>query len=139
MNYEQARQIGPTGPAPGKWNWTNANDGMSPNPFTVAPCRQPEPGKERCDHDTREEAERHHYDYERGQVRIVHIDLSTVRERRRCDVPGCSNWERYHAIWPGGYIVDSLCSRHSGADPTNGLAGPDLVHPFEPGLSVIHS
>lgn len=131
MNYEQARQVGPDGPAPGKWNWTNFNDGVADHPYTVEPCREPEPGKERCDHDTQEEAERHHWKHEVLHIRLVKLDLETLRERFRCDVEGCPNWEEYQAHWPGGYVVDHLCEEH--------YDGALTLHPFTPGMRLIHS
>jgi hypothetical protein len=135
MNYEQAREIGPDGPAPGKWNWTNFNDSVAPNPYTVAPCAWPdftwpEPpldkpisqwpkvtptGRERCDHDTREEAERHHWKYELGRVRLVKLDLDAIRERHRCAVEDC------------------LCEEHATFNTVVEL------HPFVPGVRSIHS
>ena len=160
MNYEEARQIGPSGPAAGKWNWTNMNDSVQEAPFTVAPCAWPDfdwppfdpkkaladqpkvtpTGRERCDHDTREEAERHHYDYELAGVRIQRVDLSTARSRSKCDVPDCQNWERYQAFWPGGFVVDSLCSPHRFAKPgENQPEALRLIHPFVPGSRTIHS
>ena len=148
MNYEQARQIGPGGPAPGKWNWTNMNDRRV---STTTPCYYPdfdwagqrilqdiaeglriEPtGRERCDHDTQEEAERHHYDYELSRVKLVKIDLTTARQQNRCDVPECPNWANWEAVWPGGYVRDSLCQEHYNESPT--------LHPFRSGVQVIHS
>ena len=145
MNYEEARQ---------------SASSVQPNPYTVAPCAWPDfdwplfdptkgltgglenikpTGRERCDHDKREEAEQHHYDHELAQVRVEHLDLNTIRERRRCDVPACENWERYRAHWPGGYLVDSLCAQHAGTDEVTGKAGPELVHPFVLGVREIHS
>lgn len=158
MNYEEARQIGKDGPAPGKWNWTNMNDSVQPNPYTIAPCAWPDfewppydytrslqdqpkvtpTGRERCDHDTREEAERHHWEANVAAVTIRRVDLKTARSRSKCDVPGCDNWERYQAQWPDGYIVDSLCARHGGPDRVEGNP-VELIHPFVPGTRIVHS
>jgi len=132
VNYEEARQGGPGALAPDKWNWTNFNDSVSKeHAYVIAPCRDPEPGKARCDHDTREGAERHHWKHEVLHIRLAKLDLDTLRERFRCDVEGCSNWEEYQAHWPGGYIVDHLCEEHYDAAP--------LLHPFMPGARHIHS
>lgn len=134
MNYEQARQIGPNGPAPGKWNWTNFNDGIAPNPYTIAPCRDPDLGKERCDHDTRQEAERHHWRYEMALVQLVPFDAVGARERYRCDVSDCPNWEDFYTRWPDGYRMDHLCLDHA--------TFQDVVklHPYdEREVQVIHS
>lgn len=87
----------------------------------------------RCDHETREEAERHHWRHEIAQVRLRKLDLDRIRERERCDWPGCPNWEDYQAHWPGGYRVDSLCTAHATLETVVEL------HPFEPGISSIHS
>jgi hypothetical protein len=98
MNYEEARQLGAESAAPGKWNWTNMRDGQI---WTIAPCDWPDyerpaidprtakyidwapTGRERCDHDTREEAERHQYDAGLTKVTIDPLDLDDIRERRR--------------------------------------------------------
>jgi hypothetical protein len=152
VNYEQARQIGPDGPAPGKWNWTNLNDGIQKAPYTVDPCAWPDyvrppvdpmtatyvggwapTGRERCDHDTQEEAERHHWRYDLGKVQLTKLDLDALRQRARCDVPECPNWEDYRTRWPGGYVSDSLCEEHATHQTVVGL------HPFAPGISEIHS
>lgn len=150
MNYEEARQIGPTGPAPGKWNWSTRNDDRI---WTSAPCAWPDfvwpdppldkpmsewpkvtpTGRERCDHDTREEAERHHWHDELGRVQLRKIDLDTARQRGRCDVAGCPNWEDYQTRWPDGYQSDSLCEEHATHQTVVAL------HPFTPGAQVIHS
>lgn len=143
MNYDQARQLGADSEAPGKWNWTTMNDGVV---WTAPPCAYPEydwpdhfdvlnpprpTGRPRCDHDTREEAERHYWEDRRDHIREERLDLDTIRERRRCDVPDCPDWEDWRMHWPGGYLVDSLCDRHRFESA--------VLHPFTPGLQVIHS
>ena len=142
MNYDQARQIEATG----KWNWSSMNDKII---RTASPCAYPDfewpehlsanvadwpkpTGRPRCDHDTQEEAERHYYDAQIARVHILALDLDTIRERRRCAFDD-GEWETHRANWPGGYAVDSLCSRHSSIDHVRSL------HPFIPGLQVIHS
>lgn len=144
MNYDQARQIEATG----KWNWTTMNDGVV---RTARPCYFPdfdwdaptvteavmrgEPvhptGRERCDHDTRVDAERHYHEDWLARIREEHLDLDTIRERRRCDVPDCNEWEDWRLHWPDGYVVDSLCDKHRFKS--------GVLHPFTPGLQVIHS
>jgi hypothetical protein len=153
VNYEQARQIGPDGPAPGKWNWTNLNDSVQPAPYTIAPCAWPDfkwppfdpsrsldeqskvtpTGRERCDHDTQEEAERHHWQYELSHVSPHPIDKATVRQLDRCDHPGCNEWADYTMRWPDSYRQETVCTKH--------LTVESLVerHPFTPGLQAIHS
>ena len=135
VNYEEARQIGPNGPAPGKWNWSNFNDTVQDAPFTAAPCAWPdfESGRRRCDHDTREEAERHHWEYEVARVQFHRLDLDTLRGRQRCDVPECQNWEDYRTSWPGGFRSDALCTGHANRE------GVTTIHPFVPGMQSIHS
>ena len=143
MNYDEARQLGPDAEAAGKWNWTTMNDGQI---YTASPCAWPDSpfpkdwkfgdpdprhGRLRCDHDTREEAERHYYEHQVSGIRMEELDLDSIRERRRCDVKACRNWEEWRAHWPSGYEVDSLCQQHREAFV--------LLHPFVPGLQVIHS
>ena len=150
MNYEQARQIGQNGPAPGKWNWTNFNDGIQAEPFTVAPCAWPDyerpsfdpitlkyenwapTGRERCDHDTQDAAERHHHDWEFQRAALTLIDLDTVPQRNRCDLPGCPNWATFTIRWAhNAWLHDELCDEHAD-DPT-------ALHPFVAGARTIHS
>lgn len=147
MNYEQARQIGPDGPAPGKWNWTNANDSIAPAPYTVEPCAYPDSpipagwvfgqplertGRERCDHETREDAERHHYEHEISHVRIEPIE-GDARELRRCAYPACTQWQSSRAWWPGGYRFDPLCFHQATIEVVREL------NPFRPGIAITHS
>lgn len=152
MNYEEARQIGPGGPVPGKWNWTNRHDGHI---STIEPCAWPDyerpgidpvtatyigwapTGRERCDHDTREEAERHHHTAALARVTIDVLDLDDIRERRRChhrgSGDGCREWETHRANWHDGYRWDSLCEEHATFDMVA------AIHPFVPGMQKIHS
>ena len=145
MNYEQARQLGPDSEAPGKWNWTTMHDGQI---ATAPPCWYPDidwltvsefenvglTGRQRCDHDTKEEAERHQWRDELAHVRLEKLDLATARQRLRCDVPDCPDWEDYRAEWPGGWgRFDSLCAWHATFDQVVEL------HPFSPDRQVIHS
>jgi hypothetical protein len=154
MNYEQARQIGPDGPAPGKWNWTNLNDSVADHPYTVAPCAWPDftwppydhtksfadqpqvtpTGRERCDHDTQEEAEQHYWRYELARGAPHPIDKTKAKQLNRCAQPGCEQWADYEIVWPGiAALHDFVCERH--------LTVKDLAerHPFVPGMQVIHS
>lgn len=150
MNYDQARQIGPDGPAPGKWNWSSMNDGINGGaPYTIAPCRWPDDvpasplahdppehtGRERCDHDTQEEAERHRWLYELSSMMPTPIDKDTVRELHRCDVAECPNWSDYSLEAP--FYVNPrqnwLCSTH--LNP----ASIQALHPFVAGWASVHS
>jgi hypothetical protein len=143
MNYDEARQLGKDSEAPGKWNWSSMNDRVI---RTASPCAYPDyqwpvhfdvlnpptpTGRERCDHDTREEAERHYYDAQVHGIRMEQLDLDSIRERRRCAVAECPNWEEWRAHWPGGYSIDSLCQQHHDRAAS--------LHPFVPDLQVIHS
>ena len=142
MNYDEARQLGPESEAPGKWNWTTMNDRVI---RTAPPCAWPdfddwpsdpmaktEPtGRQRCDHDTREDAERHHWTYELDELRIAPVDLDLIRDRHRCSVPDCTEWETHRAH--GAWSLDFLCDRHANR------AGLESIHPFAPGSRVIHS
>ena len=136
MNYDQARQIGPGGPAPGKWNWSSMNDGLNDGAaYTAAPCREPEPGKARCDHDTQEEAERHRWLYELSAMQPTPVDKDAARELQRCDVAECPNWADYSMSAPF-YInprQNWLCTKHLHPESLQAL------HPFTPGLASIHS
>lgn len=153
MNYDEARQLGAESENPGAWNWTTMNDGHI---RTAAPCAWPDfdwssvtneailagtvqpTGRERCDHETREEAERHQYDAALAKVTIDKLDLDDIRERRRCHGPGadrqgCREWETHRANWHDGYRIDSLCADDATVEVVR------LIHPFVPGLRSMHS
>lgn len=148
MNYEEARQLGAKSDAPGKWNWSNRNDDRI---STASPCAWPDfewppldptdpwgakvtpTGRERCDHDTREEAERHQYDAALTKVTIDLLILDDIHQRRRCDAPDCREWETHRANWHDGYRFDHLC------DDDADVAVVAVIHPFVPGMSRIHS
>lgn len=152
MNYDQARQIGPEGPAPGKWNWTSMNDGINNgHPYTIAPCLWPDgrsvppsplatdppehSGRERCDHETQEEAERHRWRFELSSMTPTKIDKDTATELHRCDAEGCPNWADYSLEAPF-YISprhNDLCEQHLNPHVLAAL------HPFVAGWSSIHS
>lgn len=153
MNYEQARQIGPDGPAPGKWNWSNSNDSVAPNPYTAWPCAWPdfdwpEPpldkplsqwpkvtptGRERCDHDTQEEAERHFHDARIEAIDWRPIDTETARSLHGCDFPDCASWADGATAWMRGWVRGQFCKAHANAD------GYRAAHPFTPGIREVHS
>lgn len=153
MNYDEARPLGAKSENPGKWNWTTMNDHVI---RTAGPCAWPdfdwssvdpmdiiagkvEPtGRERCDHDTREEAERHQYDAALAKVTIDPLNLDDIRERRRCHAPGaegkgCVEWETHRANWHDGYRTDRLCDDHANVETVA------LIHPFIPGMRSMHS
>ena len=140
MNYDKAREV------PGKgWHWTTMNDGIV---RTAEPCSRHvgdesdpmwymKPSNEsdwqRCEpHATRDEAERHFYDW----------CLETVAETRmgdqqlRCRMPDCAEWTdtvlgnlQDERLFNG----DPLCEAHRTREV---LA---QIRPFEPGMELIHS
>ena len=138
MNYDEARQLSEGG----GWHWTTKNDGVvrtaqpcvtilrpfDPlNPF--APLR---PGDvKRCEpHATREEAERHYYDWSLGNLAEAEFQSA-----EKCEA-GCGTWTN-RALGNSGLIgyfrSVFLCDFHR---------RPDVVaelRPFEPGISVVHS
>jgi hypothetical protein len=137
MNYEEARQLGETSDAPGKWNWSNRNDDHI---YTAAPCAWPDfvvmsikpTGRERCDHDTREEAERHHWNAEADGMDWRPIDQDTTRTLQRCDFPECQNWSTATG-WAGGWVRGTYCDDHANADSYRS------ANPFIPGMQELHS
>lgn len=147
MNYEQARQLGADSDAPGKWNWSNHHDDSI---YTMAPCDWPDyarppfdvvrleyvgwnpTGRERCDHDTREEADRHHYEHEAATLDWRPIDQDMTRTLQRCDVPDCKGWSTATA-YGGGWHRGTFCAVHATAD------GYRLAHPFLAGTQEVHS
>ena len=148
MNYDEARMLAPDTDAPGRWNWTTMNDGVI---RTAAPCHYPDfdwdavasdevlapgfhpTGRPRCDHLTREEAERHYWRHELDTTKIEPVDLDAIHERRRCDYPGCKEWEEYRTRVKGWGYGDSLCERHANR------VSLEEIHPFILGTRVIHS
>jgi hypothetical protein len=141
VNYDQARQN-----TDGGWAWTSMNDGRirtaggcvtwpEGEPVTIEDALgpNPKPMGPPHSHATKEEAERCHWRYELGKVRLERLDLGTLRQRGRCDVPECPNWEDSRACWPDGYRVDALCEEHATVETVIAL------HPFEAGMQEIHS
>lgn len=139
MNYDEAREI------PGKgWHWTTMNNGVV---RTAQPCIQiPEMSVEdlmrkplmgtnitRCEpHATREEAERHYYDWCLSTV----TEIKLSNQQLRCRAEGCEAWtgtelgnRQLECMFNG----DPLCDEHRTRET---LA---LIHPFAPGLRSIHS
>ena len=140
MNYDEARPL-----KAGGWHWTTMNDGVvrtaqpcirhvgeKSDPFWYMQPSKPEDWVCCEPHATREEAERHFYDW----------CLSTVEESRmsdqqlRCRVAGCDGWSD---VLLGnrqlGHLFngDPLCEAHRSKDQ---LA---LLHPFKPGMVLVHS
>lgn len=117
MNYDQARQL-----ADGSgWHWTSMNDGRV---RTAGPCRDEAP------HATREEAERHFYEH----------SLEQAKERKcswtACAVEGCPQPTQQTLGNTGFWLFFSetpLCDEHRSKDQLREL------HPFTPGMELIHS
>jgi len=147
VNYEQARALGPDSDAPGKWNWSTRRDDHI---WTSAPCDWPDyvrppfdvvkleytgwapTGRERCDHDTQEEAERHHWEHESASLDWREIDQKMTRTLQRCDFPECPNWSAFTA-YGGGWVRGTFCWDHANTEQYR------LARPFEPGLQEVHS
>ena len=133
MNYDEARQL-----KDGGWHWTTMNNGVV---RTASPCIQvPEVNLfdeallaaniTRCDpHPTREDAERHFYDYSLSQLKET-----TTTHAQRCEV--CDTWTNKALCNKGewlyfGYIF--LCDNHR--QPSH----VEALRPFSPCIAVIHS
>lgn len=143
MNYDEARQV-VTGPdSLGGWRWTTMNDGVI---RTAAPCRrytgpvrtvaemmrEPVKGTDftTCEpHASKEEAERHFYDYSLEQV-----------EERDCSWTSCSA----HCGNPANKTLGNLgmalyfqptplCDQHRSREELIAL------YPFKTGIALIHS
>lgn len=139
MNYDEARPL-----KDGGWHWTTMNDGVV---RTAQPCIQIlkpfEPGSldfslkasdiTRCEpHATREEAERHYYDWCLSSVAEIHL----ADQQRRCRAEGCGVFtdvmlgnRQMERMFNG----DPLCPEHRTREV---LA---KIHPFTPGMQSIHS
>lgn len=139
MNYDEAREI------PGKgWHWTTMNNGVV---RIAQPCitilKPFDPGSldfslrpsdiVRCPpHATREEAERHYYDWCLSTV----TEIKLGEQQLRCRAPSCEAWtdtllgnRQLERMFNG----DPLCDEHRTRET---LAA---IHPFAPGLRSIHS
>jgi hypothetical protein len=140
VNYDEARAI------PGKgWHWTTMRDGVV---RTAEPCIRHvgdethplwymQPSKpeewERCEpHATREEAERHYYDW----CLSTATDIQLADQQLRCRAEGCEAWtdtELGNRQLERMFNGDPLCAEHRTRDV---LA---TLHPFTPGLRSVHS
>lgn len=125
MNYDEAREL-----KDGGWHWTTMNDGVV---RTAPPCvRIPidESTITHCDpHPTREDAERHFYDYSLSQLKE-----STFLSAKHCEY--CDTWTN-KALGNRGlglYFREVfLCDTHRTTERVAAL------HPFKPGIALIHS
>ena len=117
MNYEGARQR----ESDGRWDWTNMRDGAI---WRSGPCRSHDDG-----HATKEEAERHFYD----------DGLAHVQEHQSSSWHGCAVCDAPTKFWLGsrglgGAIPETpLCDEYRTRDV---LAE---MHPFSPGMTLVHS
>lgn len=146
MNYDEARQIAPTPDSLGGWHWTTMNDGRI---RTAAPCRlytgpvrsvadmmrAPVRGSDftTCaPHETREEAERHFYDYSREEAMAHEVDISWSN----CRYPECKN-PANHALGVGRLdlfgSLTPLCDDHRNAN------GWEAANPFYTPMFLMHS
>jgi hypothetical protein len=117
VNYDQALEL-----ETGGWHWTTFNDDVI---RTAWPCLDCPP------HATREEAERHFYEACLESV----VERSTL-ESWRCAVSDCErpSWKTLgNPQMSRCFRPVPLCTEHCNRATLREL------HPFEPGLSVIHS
>ena len=122
MNYAQARQRSFSDGTPQDlWDWSTMNDGRA---WVSNPCNHS------CRHATREEAERHFYDYCLEQAQVHPQE----REMRRCRV--CNAWTRNQLgniqMWlllQPEWLCDAHLTREFLAQ----------VQPFAPGYTLVHS
>ena len=136
MNHDEARAL-----KDGGWHWTTMNDDVV---RTAAPCitidepfdlRKPyEPPKpenvHRCPpHATKEEAERHFYDYSLGLVTEDHY--GNWEGCAVCDAPTKAGLSA-----PG---ISTLFSGTALCDAHRTIEHLKELNPFEPGIRLIHS
>jgi hypothetical protein len=123
MNYDQARQrINPDEEKISLWDWTTANNGII---YPARPCE-----KGICRHVTREEAERHFYEYCLGEVQ-EHVSND---EQRQCAI--CGTWTNKVLGNEQFWLLSLrawLCDEHRNKQELGKL------FPFEVGVELIHS
>lgn len=116
MNYYQARQR----QSDRRWDWTVRNDDRY---YRIAPCVDHDDG-----HETREEAERHWWDWATAELR----ESTLIDQQRPCAV--CRAWTDLLAESRDGHLGPvSLCETHRN---TEGLR---QAAPFHPGTSITSS
>jgi hypothetical protein len=117
MNYDQAREL-----TTGGWHWTTRNDDVI---RTAWPCLDCPP------HATRDEAERHFY-----EACLESVTEQELAVPHSCTVPDCQQ-PAMSFLGNRGlsriFAGTALCPAHLNRATLREL------HPFEPGLSVIHS
>lgn len=124
MNYDRARQrvgLGDDKPL-GLWDWTTYNGRFGTR--VAKPCTAS------CHHTTREEAERHFYEFCLASVK----PFNDTEVQHKCGV--CGAWtsrgfrnERLSMLKLESY----LCKEHQT------IAALEKLHPFKPDLEVIYS
>lgn len=139
MNYDEAREILGKG-----WHWTTMNNGVV---RTAQPCitilkpfdpTSPDFSLKASDitrcppHATKEDAERHYYDWCLSTV----TEIKLSNQQLRCRAEGCEAWtdtELGNRQPERMFNGDPLCDEHRTRET---LA---LIHPFRSPLGVIHS
>lgn len=125
MNYYEARKRTDNG----KWAYTGMNDGR----IWTEPCCDPGmgPASEHHQHDTAEEAERCHYEYETANARF---DGKLINTQHKCEFPGCGEWTDREAQYGHGLMRSAmLCDAHRNLD------GLRAANPFSPGVREVSS
>lgn len=115
MNYYEARQRS----TDGRWDWTCMNDGQI---WRAAPCRDHGAGG----HATKEEAERHYWEYQTGELR-------TFPDQAHYPCKVCETFTNQRAISRDGMVSAYLCDEHRNIDIFRAL------FPFKPGMSIASS
>lgn len=113
MNYYEARQR-----KDGVWHWTVMNDNV---------LRPSQPCTEDCQHQTREEAERHFYEYEVANLRTQEFEAW-----HKCEAEGCETLTNKVMTPRHGGGVD-LCDVHRTAEQYR------VLRPFKAGVQIISS
>ena len=119
MNYEQARQQQNEDGTPGKWHWTNRNDGRI---YPVGNCAHDCPG-----HDTADAAAEHQRQYDLTELRLDQ-EYGSWSE---CEV--CGKLTKMGAEIPYRGWSLMLCDEHR----TREIAEPKYV--LTGGTQLIHS
>lgn len=115
MNYYAARQTADKR----YWHWTCRNDGM------IYPCQ---PCTSDCTHETQEEAERHHHEYELSKGQVGKL---SDRAHYPCEV--CGSLTQTIFSCPDHSRLHHLCDEHANAETFATL------EPFKAGRTVTSS
>jgi hypothetical protein len=115
MRYSAARQR----QSDGKWDWTTQRGEAV---YAVPPCGDGCPG-----HDTKEEAERHYYDYQLAKLKERSQDIKC-----RCEAKDCDVWTN-KTLDTDLYDATYLCDAHRNKEVF------EQLHPFHPGREIWES